>query len=85
MSEWLGKSRIEEDDIRKSMPSMVKYFPMLTRYYVDNQKMRVNLVLPYEKGEEFKQAVIKTFGSFNPTNVRKAGMEAIDHWIETHL
>ncbi|PIU56522.1 MAG: hypothetical protein COS88_02740 [Chloroflexi bacterium CG07_land_8_20_14_0_80_51_10] len=85
MSEWLGKSRIEEKDIQKSMPSMVKYFPMLTRYYVDNQKLRINLALPYDMGEEFKLAVIKTYGAFNPTNVRKASMEAIDHWIETHL
>ena len=84
MSEWLGKSRIEEKDIEKSMPSMAKYFPMLTRYYVDNQKLRVNLALPYEMGEEFKEAVTQTYGSFNPTNVRKAGMEAIDRWIAAH-
>ena len=84
MSEWLGKSRIEEEDIQKSIPSLVKYFPMLTRFYVNNQKMRIHLILPYEEGEKFRQAVIKTYGSFNPTNVRRAGMEAIEHWIETH-
>ena len=85
MSEWLGKSRIEEEDIRKPLPSMAKYFPMLTRFYIDNQKMRIQLVLPYDEGDKFKQAVTKTFGSFNPINVRKAGMEAIEHWIESHL
>lgn len=84
MSEWLGKSRIEEEDIRKSLPSLVKYFPMLTRFYVDNQKMRIILTLSYEDGEKFKEAVIKTFGSFNPTNVRKAAMEAITEWIKNH-
>ena len=57
MSEWLGKSRIEEEDIQKSLPSLVKYFPMLTRFYVDNQKMRIILTLPYEEGEKFKEAV----------------------------
>ena len=84
MSEWLGKSRIEEKDLQESLPSIVKYFPMLTRYYVDNQKMRINLALPYDEGEKFRDAVIKTFGSFNPTNVRKAGMEAIEHWLKSH-
>lgn len=84
MSEWLGKPRIDKEDIEKSIPSYIKYFPMLTRYYVDNQKMRINLSLPYEKGDVFKSAIIKTYGSFNPTNVRKAAMEAITNWIETH-
>ena len=84
MSEWLGKSRIEEKDLQESLPSIVKYFPMLTRFYVDNQKMRIHLVLPYEEGEKFMAAVNKTFGSFNPTNVRKAAMEAVQHWIESH-
>ena len=84
MSEWLGKSRIEVEDLQKSIPSYVKYFPMLTRYYVDDQKLRINLALPYDEGEGFKKAVIKTFGSFNPTNVRKAGFEAIEYWVKTH-
>jgi uncharacterized protein (DUF433 family) len=84
MSEWLGKSRITEEDIKKVFPSLVKYFPMLTRYYVNNQKMRISLVLSYEKGDEFKEAVNKTFGSFTPTNIRKAAEEAVDQWIKSH-
>ncbi len=85
MSEWLGKSRITEDDVRKVQPGLVKHFPMLFRYYANAQKMRVISVLDYEKGDKFREAVIKTFGSFGPENVRKAADEAIDYWIETHL
>ena len=84
MSEWLGRTRITEEDIKKDMPSMVEFFPMLTKFYVDDQKMRIVLPLPYDTGDEFKEKVIKAYGDFTPTNVRKAVSEAIDYWIKTH-
>lgn len=84
MSEWLGRTRITEEDINKDMPSLVEFFPMLTKFYVDDQKMRIVFPLPYETGDEFKEKVIKAYGSFTPTNVRKAIAEALDHWIKTH-
>ena len=84
MSEWLGRTRITEEDIKNDMPSMVEFFPMLTKFYVDDQKMRIVLPLPYDTGDEFKEKVIKTYGDFTPTTVRKAASEAIDHWIKTH-
>ena len=84
MSEWLGRTRITRDDISKDMPSMVEYFPMLTQFYIDDQKMRIVLPLPYKTGDEFKAKVVKTYGTFNPTNVRKAVSEAIDYWIKSH-
>jgi len=84
MSEWLGKTRITEEDIKRDMPSMVEFFPMLTKFYVDDQKMRIVLPLPYATGDEFKEKIIKTYGDFTPTNVRKAVSEAIDHWIKSH-
>ena len=84
MSEWLGRSRITKEDIEKDMPSMVEFFPMLTNFYVDDQKMRIVLPLPYNTGDEFKEKVTKTYGDFTPTNVRKAVSEAIDHWIKSH-
>ncbi len=83
MSEWLGKSRIEEQDLLDSVPSIVKHFPMLTRFYVDNQKMRLHLVLPYDVGDSFREAVKQRFGAFNPTTIRKAGMEALENWIKS--
>jgi hypothetical protein len=84
MSEWLGKRRIEEEDIAKSQPSLVKFFPMLTRYFVDNQKLRVTVVLPYDEAEEFKQAVVKTYGFFGPSTIHRAAEEALKNWIEAH-
>ncbi len=85
MSEWLGKSIITEEDIRKVQPSIAKHFPMLVKYYTNAQKMRVIAVLDYEKADRFKEAVIKAFGSFEAANVRKAADEAIDYWIKSHL
>jgi hypothetical protein len=85
MSEWLGKSNITEEDIKASQPTISRYFPMLTRYYVDDQKMRIVLPLPREKAIRFKEALIKKFGSFGPVKVREAAMEAIDKWIDGEL
>ena len=85
MSEWLGKSIITEEDISKVQPSIAKHFPMLVRYFVNAQKMRVIAVLSPEKGEKFKEAVIKAFGTFEAANVRKAADEAVDNWIDSRL
>ncbi len=85
MSEWLGKSVITEEDIKKDQPSLAKHFPMLVRYFTNAQKMRVISVLPPEKTERFKKAVIKAYGSFEAANVRKAADEAVDNWVERRL
>ncbi len=84
MAEWLGKPRITKDDIEKVQPGLAKYFPMLTRYFIDDQKMRVTVVFPHNKADKFKKAVTKAYGSFCATNVEKAGIEALDQWIEKH-
>jgi|GEM_PF-1501959 len=84
MSEWLGKSNITEEDIQASQPTISRHFPMLTRFYVDNQKMRLVVPLPREKALKFRDAVIKKFGSFSAMKVREAANEAIEKWIETH-
>lgn len=84
MSMWLGKSRIEQKDLEDSVPSIVKHFPMLARYYVDNQKMRLHLILPYDTGDRFREAVVKTYGALTPTTVRRAGMDALERWIQSH-
>jgi len=84
MSEWLGRTRITKEDIEKVQPQLVEYFPMLTRFFVDNQKIRVISILDYEKGDKFKEIVIKVYGSVTPTNIRQAADEAIDKWMEAH-
>jgi len=85
MSEWLGKNRIYKEDIEEVQPNLAAHFPMLTQYYVDNQKMRIVLTLDYEQGDRFKKAIVQTFGSFKATNVRRAATEAIDAWIDGHV
>lgn len=84
MSEWLGRTRITKEDIEKVQPQLVEYFPMLTRFFVDNQKIRVISILDYEKGDKFKKIVSKVYGSVTPTNIRQAADEAIDKWMEAH-
>lgn len=81
MAEWLGKPRITEEDISKVQPSLPKYFPMLTRYLVEDQLMRLVLVLPWDKADKFKETVTKVYGSFSAMNVQKAGFEALDQWL----
>ena len=82
MSEWLGKPLVTEDDIRRSQPNIAEFFPMLTKYFVDDGKMRVVYVMPHEEREKLVAAVKKAYGSFSPTNMRKAFAEAINTWIK---
>ena len=84
MSEWLGRTRVTREDIEKVQPSLAECFPMLTRYFVDNQKMRIILILDYEKGDKFKEIVDKVYDSVTPTTIRQAATEAIDKWMEAH-
>ncbi len=50
----------------------------------DDQKIRVILVLDYEKGDKFKEIVSKVYGSFTPTTIKQAATEAIDKWMKSH-
>ncbi len=81
MSEWLGKSRIEKEDLDKDFPSLNKYFPMLGKYYVENQRMRIMLPLEYDMAEKFKATLVKKFGKVTPKAVHEAALEAISDWI----
>ncbi len=81
MSEWLGKSRIEKEDLDKAFPSLNKYFPMLGRFFMENQRMRILLPLEHELAEAFKAAVVKKYGRVTPTTVREAALEAVSDWL----
>jgi hypothetical protein len=85
MCEWLAKPRITDEDVTKSLPTIGEFFPLLTRYFANDQKMRVVTVLSYETADKFAQAVTKTYGSFGPANIHKAADEALEQWIEKHL
>lgn len=81
MSEWLGKSRIEPEDLDRAFPSLNKYFPMLGKYYVENQRMRIMLPLEYDLAEQFKAALVKKYGKVTPKAVHAATLEALSDWI----
>jgi len=81
MSEWLGKARVEKEDLDKDFPSLTKYFPMLGKFYVDNQRMRIYLPLEYDMAEKFKAVLVKKYGKVTPKAVREATLEAISDWI----
>ncbi|MBI2832766.1 MAG: hypothetical protein HYX79_10970 [Chloroflexi bacterium] len=83
MSEWLAKPEVTEEDIKRSQPNIVEFFPMLTRYYVDDGKMRLVYIMSHEEREKFVPAVTKTYGSFSPANMRKAFAEAVAAWIKS--
>lgn len=81
MSEWLGKSKIEKEDLDKDFPSLNKFFPMLGKFYVENQRLRIVLPLDYDIAEKFKTVLINKFGKVTPTTVRRGALEAISDWI----
>ena len=81
MSEWLGKSRIEKEDLDNAFPSLNKYFPMLGKFYIENQRMRIVLPLDYELAKKFKAAIISKYGEITPVNVREAAIQAISEWV----
>lgn len=85
MSEWLGKPRITEKDIEKAQPSLLEFFPILTRYFVNNQKMRVTAILSDEEAESLKAAITRAYGSFTPTNLQKAAHQALADWTAKNM
>ena len=82
MSEWLGKPRITEKDIEEYQPMLPKYFPALTKYFIDNQKFRISLILEWDFADKFREVIKKVHGDINPINVRKAVQEALELWVE---
>jgi len=85
MSEWLGKARVEKEDLDKDFPSLNKYFPMLGKYFIENQRLRIVLPLDFKVAEEFKKAVKKKYGKITPISIRCSASEAISDWISKIL
>ena len=81
MSEWLGKSRIEKEDLDQAFPSLNKYFPMLGKFYLENQRMRIMLPLEYDMAEKFKAILVRKYGKVTPKTVHSATLKAISDWI----
>ena len=82
MSEWLGKPKLSREDIAEYQPSMEELFPLLVRYFVDDQKFRMTAVLSYDIFESFKNEVIEKYGKFTSKEINEALEEAIKKWID---
>jgi hypothetical protein len=82
MSEWLGRPRLEEKDIKEFQPSIPKYFPFIVRYFIEDQKPRVVLTFPYETFEKVKEILVKRHGKVTPSLVRNLVMEALEEYLK---
>ena len=82
MSEWLGLPRIKKEDIKKWQPTFAENFPVLTKYFVDDQKLRVTIVMNYEMAEKFINKVKSKFKKAVPSTIHKASLEAIEDWLK---
>ena len=82
MSEWLGRPKLEEKDIKEFQPTVAKYFPFTVKYFVDVQKPRVVLAVPYETFDRLKKIMEKKGKKVTPPNVRRIILEALEEWIK---
>lgn len=81
---WLGQRGLTIEDIKELQPSLVRFAPTLARYLVDDQKVRLNVILPHEDEEAFQQAVAEVYGSYSASAAGKAAAEAVSLWIQAH-
>lgn len=82
MSEWLGRPRLEEKDIKEFQPTIVKQFPFTVKYFLDVQKPRVVLAMPYDTFDRLKRVMEKKGKKVTPPNVRKIVLGALEEWIK---
>jgi translation initiation factor IF-2 len=82
MSEWLGRPKLEEKDIKEFQPSIVKHYPFTVKYFVENQKPRVVLAMPYDTFDRLKKVMERKGKKVTPPNVRKIVFDALEEWIK---
>lgn len=80
MSEWLGKPRLRREDVGATHPSLVKDFPTIADYFVEDQKPRVQITLEPEFHEQFKKKVEEKYGEYTADTARSAVAEAVRQW-----
>ena len=82
MSEWLGRPKLEEKDIKEFQPSIVKHYPFTVKYFVENQKPRVVLAMPYDTFDRLKKVMAQKGKKVTPPNVKKIILGALEEWIK---
>ena len=78
MAEWLGKPKATKKDLSPYFRNL----KTLADTLVEDRLPRIVITLDLELSPKFFQAVKKKYGSVTPTNVQKAGCEAIKKWVE---
>jgi hypothetical protein len=78
MSEWLGKPRLEHEDL----PTRFKDLSMYVKYYEESQSVRISIKIPRDALECFRKTVVKRFGVFSAGNARRAVEEAVKTWMK---
>ncbi|NVM04271.1 MAG: hypothetical protein HWN67_18230 [Candidatus Helarchaeota archaeon] len=82
MSQWLGLPKIKKEDIEKWQPTFVENFPVLAKYFVDDQKLRVTIVMEYDMADKFIAKIKKKYKKAVPSTIHKAALEAIEDWLK---
>jgi hypothetical protein len=81
MSEWLGKARIEKEDLSKWMLDHA-YFGSMNRWFLDVNKVHVDLVIPDEIAEKLEEKMTDKYGSVSAGNLRRICLDAIKEFAE---
>ena len=81
MSEWLGKPRIEKEDLSKWMLEHA-YFGSMARWFLDVNKVHVDLILPDEVVKKLEEKMTEKYGSISAGNLRRICIDAIKEFTE---
>jgi hypothetical protein len=81
MSEWLGKTRFEKEDLSKWLVEYA-YFGSMARWFLDVNKVHVDLVLPDEVVDKLEEKMTEKYGSISAGNLRRICLDAIKEFTE---
>jgi hypothetical protein len=81
MSEWLGKPRIEKEDLSKWLLDS-PYFGSVSRWFLDVNKVNVHLIIPDEIVEKLEEKMTEKYGSVSAGNLRRICLDAIKEFAE---
>jgi hypothetical protein len=78
MAEFLGKPKIKKEDISSYMRNQ----KIIVEYFLDEMKPKIHFTVEPEVFSSLEKALIKKYGKFSPSLVRKAAYEALKEWID---
>ncbi|NVM29446.1 MAG: hypothetical protein HWN65_11455 [Candidatus Helarchaeota archaeon] len=81
MSEFLGKPKRTDEDLYSRM-RIYKKLPKLRKFFVNNDKPRIHVIVDYDLFEDLEKAVLKKYGNVTNDNINNAAIEALKLWIK---